>query len=805
MNWMTVLALAGSVSVLVAAAAIWRLARTVRSLRTALHDTQAALAERQTALSEAEAKSAAILEAAVDGIITIDEHGCIQSFNRAAEKIFGYAGEAVIGRNVKMLMPEPYHSEHDGYLANYAATRQPKIIGIGREVEGRRKDGSTFPMDLAVGESRLAGRRLFAGIVRDITERKRTEEAEAIATAVLEAAVDGIITIDEHGTIRSFNPAAERIFGYTSDEVIGQNVKMLMPEPYHGEHDGYLANYKATRRPKIIGIGREVTGRRKDGSTFPMDLSVGESRLGGRRLFAGIVRDVTEKKKTEEQLRHSEESFRLLVDNVRDYAINWLDTEGRIATWNAGAERLYGWSAAEAMGQPTQVFYPPEAAGEADRILSLVREHGRFDGEGWRVRKDGSRFWAHVIITPLWDDKGRMRGYVRVAQDITGRKRGEEELKRAKEEAERANIAKSKFLAAASHDLRQPVQAMVFFTSALTSQIQNTAAQPLLHDLQASLDGINILLDSLLDVSRLDAGIVQPRLTNFSLATLFDRVRTEFGPLAGDRRLTLRVRPTTAIIRSDPTLLERIVQNLVSNAIRYTDRGKILVGCRARGQTLRIEVWDTGIGIAADRLTDIFQEFYQVGNIERDRSQGLGLGLAIVQRLSSLLGHPVKVHSVPGRGSVFRVDVPLVGYNTQHNIGFFGAGRSTQTEGHKGLVVIIDDEAIILRGLQVVVEGWGYEVVIAASEAEAMERLSELDRAPDIIITDYRLRAGRTGIEAIRHIRARYGNRPIPSLLITGDTAPERLQEAEASGYRLLHKPVSSSKLKDVLEAYRTL
>ncbi|UEM23115.1 PAS domain S-box protein [Skermanella mucosa] len=668
-------------STLITIAVAWRLARTVRSLQATLQDTQAAVAERQSALSEVEARSAAILEAAVDGIITIDEHGCIQSFNRAAERIFGYASEAVIGRNVHILMPEPYHSEHDGYLANYAATRQPRIIGIGREVEGQRQDGSTFPMDL----------------------------------------------------------------------------------------------------------------------------SVGESRLGGRRLFAGIVRDITEKKKIEEQLRHSEKSFRLLVDNVRDYAINWLDTEGRIATWNAGAERLYGWSAAEAVGQPTQVFYPPEAAGEADHVLSLVREHGRFDGEGWRVRKDGSRFWAHVIITPLWDDKGRMRGYVRVAQDITDRKRGEEELKRAKEEAERANIAKSKFLAAASHDLRQPVQAMVFFTSALTSQIQNTAVQPLLHDLRASLDGVNILLDSLLDISRLDAGIVQPRLTNFSLATLFDRVRAEYGPLAGDRRLTLRVRPTTAIIRSDPTLLERIVQNLVSNAIRYTDHGKILVGCRARGQTLRIEVWDTGIGIPPDRLDDIFQEFYQVGNVERDRSQGLGLGLAIVQRLSSLLSHPVKVHSVPGRGSVFRVDVPLVGYNTHHNIGFVGAGRSTQDEGHKGLVVIIDDEAIILRGLQVVVEGWGYEVVIAASEAEAMDLLSELDRAPDIIISDYRLRAGRTGIEAIRHIRARYGNRPIPSLLITGDTAPERLQEAEASGYRLLHKPVSSSTLRDALDAYRTV
>jgi two-component system, sensor histidine kinase len=503
------------------------------------------------------------------------------------------------------------------------------------------------------------------------------------------------------------------------------------------------------------------------------------------------------------EVRRTEENFRLLVENVRDYAITWLDTQGRTATWNAGAERLYGWTAAEAVGQPLRFFFPPEAGDEADHILPAVRETGRYDGEGWRLRRDGSRFWAYTTITPLWDDQGRMRGYVRIAQDITERKRAEEELRRAKEEAERANVAKSRFLAAASHDLRQPVQAITFFTIALTKQIENTAAEPVLNDLKGSLEAIKTLLDSLLDVSRLDAGIVQPRFANFSLTALFDRIQTELAPLAADKRLTLRVLPTTAIIRSDPTLLERIVQNLVSNAIRYTERGKILVGGRARGQFLRIEVWDQGIGIPEDRLDDIFQEFYQVNNIERDRSQGLGLGLAIVQRLSNLLNYPVQVHSVLGRGSVFRVDVPLIGYNRQRNIGFLKRADERPAD-HKGLIVVIEDEVIILRGLKLVLEEWGYAVLTATGEAEALECLNDHPHGPDVIISDYRLRAGKTGTEAIRHLRARYGNRPIPSILITGDTGPERLKEAEASGYRLLHKPVSSSQLEDALNTYRT-
>ena len=258
-------------------------------------------------LEDSEARTRAILDAAVDAILTIEINGVVESMNPAAERLFGYPAGEVIGQNVKMLMPDPYRVEHDGYLYNYLTTGQKKIIGIGREVVGLRKDGSTFPMHLAVSELQLGDRRMFTGIARDITDLRRAidqiEESEARTRTILQTAVDAIITIDEGGNIESMNPAAERLFGYPAGEVIGRNVKMLMPEPYRHEHDGYLNNYLTTGQKKIIGIGREVVGLRKDGSTFPMDLAVSEVRLGSRRLFTGIVRDITERKKAEEQLR----------------------------------------------------------------------------------------------------------------------------------------------------------------------------------------------------------------------------------------------------------------------------------------------------------------------------------------------------------------------------------------------------------------------------------------------------------------------------------------------------------------------
>ncbi|MBC7952795.1 MAG: PAS domain S-box protein [Rhodospirillaceae bacterium] len=752
-------------------------------------------------LLESEAKTRAILETAADGIITIDENGLVLSANPAAERLFGYQAAEIIGHNINMLMPEPYRSAHDGYLSRYRKTGERKIIGIGREVEGLRKDGSTFPMELGVGEAVVGGARIFTGIVRDTTERKRGEDklrdSEAKTRAILETAADGIITIDEFGVVLTANRAAERLFLYSTEELIGRNINMLMPEPYHSAHDNYLKRHRDTGERRIIGIGREVEGRRRDGTTFPMDLAVGEASVGGKRIFTGIVRDITARKRTEEELRQSEERLRLLVDNVRDYAITWLDVDGHIASWNGGAERIYGWSAEEAIGMSTSAFYPPETKPMAQRALAKVREEGRYEDEGWRVRKDGSRLWAHVVITPLWDAGGHMRGYVRVSRDITDRMRVEEELRAAKDEAERANMAKSKFLAAASHDLRQPVQALVFFASALESKIGRSSAATVLGDMKGSLEALNVLLDALLDVSRLDAGIVTPQPTNFSLSVLIDRLMAEFGPLATDKKIALKTVPSSALVRTDPMLLGRVLQNFLTNAIRYTPRGRILIGCRRHNSVVRIQVWDTGIGIPPERLNDIFTEFYQVGNTERDRNQGLGLGLAIVARLSRLLDCKVEVRSKEGRGSMFSIDIPVVSYSSARNVAFLDTAARRE-EAKKGLVLVIDDEISVLKGLQMVLESWGYDVITATAEAEAVQLLDALHRPPDLIIADYSLRQGHTGAEAILHIRSQL-NRSIPALLITGDTAPERLREAEAHGLNLLHKPVQPGKLRDVL------
>jgi PAS domain S-box-containing protein len=249
----------------------------------------------------------AVVETAVDGVILIDAQGSVLMFNPACEKLFQYQADEVIGQNVKTLMPGHYRDAHDGYLNNFHRTGERKIIGIGREVIGQRKDGSTFPMHLSVGETKQEeGSSIFVGIIHDLTERERVErvlrESAARLGAVVDTAVDGVILIDAQGLIMKFNPACERLFKYRTDEVTGQNVRMLMPAPYRSEHDGYIRNFLTSGEKKIIGIGREVVGQRKDGSTFPMDLSVGEAKQDGESIFVGIIHDLTDRKRTEEQL-----------------------------------------------------------------------------------------------------------------------------------------------------------------------------------------------------------------------------------------------------------------------------------------------------------------------------------------------------------------------------------------------------------------------------------------------------------------------------------------------------------------------
>lgn len=248
----------------------------------------------------------AVVDTAVDAIVVIDRSGEIRSVNQATERVFGYTAGELVGNNVNMLMPAPYAAEHDGYLANYLRTGTKKIIGIGREVAGKRKDGSTFPMELSVGEARDGSEPIFVGIIRDITERKAAEaalrESELRSRSIVDTVPDAIIVIDAAGIVESFSPAAQHLFGYAAEEVIGHNVKMLMPQPYRDAHDGYMARYMRTGDRHIIGIGRIVVGQRKNGETFPMELAVGEFASPSGKFFTGFVRDLTDRQEAERRI-----------------------------------------------------------------------------------------------------------------------------------------------------------------------------------------------------------------------------------------------------------------------------------------------------------------------------------------------------------------------------------------------------------------------------------------------------------------------------------------------------------------------
>jgi signal transduction histidine kinase len=367
------------------------------------------------------------------------------------------------------------------------------------------------------------------------------------------------------------------------------------------------------------------------------------------------------------------------------------------------------------------------------------------------------------------------------------------DLASQKDIAERANRAKSSFLAAASHDLRQPVHALGLFVGALRGVKRMPAeGARLIEQMEASTTALDSLFSALLDISRLDAGVVEVHQRPFQMGPLIERICRDYREEASAKGVRLIAMPCRAVVRSDPLLLERILRNLVANAVRHTLSGRVLAGCRRRGAYLQVEVWDTGPGIPSDKQELVFQEYYQLGNPERDRARGLGLGLAIVRRLTTLIGASLRLRSEVGRGSCFAIDVPL-------STGAEPVGEALQQPESgalaRGLVVVIDDELAIRQAMTRLLEAWGHTVVAAGGSDEAVERLAGVADRPDLIISDFRLRDGEDGIAAIELLRSEY-NEAIPAMLITGDTAPDRLREAQASGLLLLHKPVPNSRLR---------
>ncbi len=360
--------------------------------------------------------------------------------------------------------------------------------------------------------------------------------------------------------------------------------------------------------------------------------------------------------------------------------------------------------------------------------------------------------------------------------------------------AEQANQDKSRFLAAASHDLRQPLHAMGLFLDTLARSPLTAQQASVLGHARTASGAASEMLTTLLDYSRLEAGVVQAHDAPFAVQPLLGALEQEFGPQADAAALVYRTRETTAAALADKALVDLVMRNFISNALRYTRTGGLLIACRARGGRLALEVWDTGCGIAPEHQQEVFKEFHQLGNPERDRRKGLGLGLAIVQRLAQAMHTQVEVRSRLGRGSVFRLWLtPWRGALVDEAVASTHDGASLA--GRR--VLVVDDDEPVRLGMQSLLASWGCHCLCAESAADALARLHQMPQ-PDVVVTDFRLRHEETGRQVLDTLRAHL-QRSVPAIIMTGDTSPQRLRDAQSTGALLLHKPVSAAQLRDAL------
>jgi PAS domain S-box-containing protein len=585
--------------------------------------------------------------------------------------------------------------------------------------------------------------------------------------------------------------------------------------PFDGE-ERIFAFRRVQAYPLLVvyGIPKALVMRRwlSDLAAFAGFAVLAAASLAAATLFASARAQAD--KRAAEALRTREAEFRASFELGAVGKIQAAPETGRFLRVNDTFCRMTGYSREELLGLTFKdISHPDDLPADLEQYRRLVSgEISSYLREKRHRRKDGTVVWVLVAATALRDERGHTTLVLGDILDITNDKVAAERLRKseaaqrsAKEEAQRASAAKSRFLAASSHDLRQPLQSLILFTGVLKKYVQGARGQQALKQLEDGLGALKALLDSLLDVSKLDAGMVTPEIIDFPISEVLDEIAASYAPIASAKGLGWRVESCSDWVRSDKTLLGRVLRNLIENALRYTVSGHIRIVCGrvggggiggGVGERLRIAVEDTGIGIPADHLDRIFEEFHQVGNPARDRRQGLGLGLAIVRRISNLLDHRIEARSTLGEGSTFSIELPLGAQGSA-----CPPDREDTSPGQEGrgrLAVVVDDDAMVLDSLQAILTDWGYQVLTAADTEQAIAEVREVGRPPDIVIADYRLREGHTGMEAIYTVRALF-DQPIPGLILTGETDLDFQRTALAHGLGIAHKPVTPSQLGRIL------
>ena len=392
------------------------------------------------------------------------------------------------------------------------------------------------------------------------------------------------------------------------------------------------------------------------------------------------------------------------------------------------------------------------------------------EGESLVTTSEGKQRVWDFYSGPLGRLPDGRRLVISMAVDVSERKHAEAALLAASDKATRASAAKSRFLAAVNHDLRQPMQALRLLLASLEGAQGEHERQEIHSEMASALEAMGGLLNHLLDIGDLEEGRIAFEISEFPVATLFRRMAGQFAPQAREKGLGLRIVDSSLVLRSDVMLLQRVIENLLSNALRYTDQGKILLGCRRRGSAARIEVWDSGIGIPDEALADIFEDHYQLDNPARDRGKGLGLGLAIVQRIGKLLGHRLDVRSAHGKGSMFAVEVPIGDSSSANLDGKIPAVHADDVLSGSTILLVEDDQTV-LTAMRLLLQAWRARPIVGASADVALRQLEGLQVSPDVLFVDYHLAGGSTGLQAVQQINAALRSN-LPAIIVTGDTAP---------------------------------
>jgi PAS domain S-box-containing protein len=645
----------------------------------------------------------------------------------------------------------------------------------------------------------------------------------ALQNAVLNSANFSIIATDEKGIIQLFNIGAERMLGYAAVEMVNLITPAHISDPLEVvaravELSRELSTtitpgfealvFKASRG---IEDKYELTYIRKDGSRFPAIVSVTALRDADSKIIGYLLigTDNSARKQVEEQLRWTEESFRLMVESVSDYAIVMLDPEGHVVSWNSGAQRIKGYSAEEIVGQHFDRFYPRAdiERGAPQQDLEVATVKGRFEDEGWRVRKDGSLFWANVVYTAIRDQTGELRGFAKLTRDLTERRKVEAELTDAKSVAEKANLAKSDFLSSMSHELRTPLNAILGFAQLLESASPPPApsqAESIAQILQAGWYLME-LINEILDLAMIESGRMSWSLEPMSLTDVMLECQTMIEPQAQKRgiRVTFPEADDPWFIKADRTRVKQVLINLLSNAIKYNQPGgSVVVDCRASApQRVRISVKDTGAGLDAEKLGQMFQPFNRLGQEARGE-EGTGIGLVVTKRLVELMGGAIGVTSTVGEGSTFWIELVVAAPPTldsgkpEHAAVPLPAPRNGVAT--RSVLYVEDNPANLQLVAQIIARRPDLRLLSATTAPLGIE----LARAalPDVILMDINL-PGMSGIDAMQILRAGDATAHIPVVALSANAIPRDIERGiEAGFFRYLTKPIKVAELLATLD-----